>query len=111
MKKDPNHPVLASAWQFEIVGLRLELEPNDVSEPYLDLTLKREQEIRTLRFWSPSDLEIERGGPRMTHGLEILDIRARGLDRIGVKVDDFEASSGSVRFVAREVEELPPKPG
>jgi hypothetical protein len=42
----------------------------------------------------------------MTHGLVIYDIRARGLDRLTVEVDDFEASDGKVRFVARAVEEL-----
>jgi hypothetical protein len=104
--EDPEHPIVARAWEFEIVGLRLDKAPVDESEPFLDLTLVRGEERRILRFWSPADLEIERGGPVMTHGLMILDIRARGLDRLGVRVDDFEGCRGSVRFVARAVEEV-----
>lgn len=41
----------------------------------------------------------------MTFGLTIKDLRARGLEDVGVKVDDCEASRGAVRFVARSVEE------
>jgi hypothetical protein len=104
--RDPEHPVLARAWEFEIVGFRLEKEPVDEREPFLDLTLKRGDDRRVLRFWSPRDIEIERGGPTMTSGLVIYDIRARGLERLGVQVDDFEASRGSVRFLARAVEDI-----
>ena len=75
-------------------------------EPFLDLILRRGQERRVLRFWSPQNLEVERGGPTMTHGLVIYDIRARGLERLTMEVDDFESSDGKVSFVARAVEEL-----
>jgi hypothetical protein len=105
-ESDPVHPILADAWQYEIVGLRLEREPLDGSEPFLDLMLRCGDDRRTLRFWSPADLEIEKGGPSMTGGLAILDVRSRGLERIGVRVTDFEAGNGSVRFVARTVEDL-----
>ena len=40
----------------------------------------------------------------MTSGLVISDVRGRKLDRLGVRVDDFEASPGAVRFWARHVE-------
>ena len=106
MKQDPEHLILPKAFQFEIISLRLEKEPQDGGEPFLDLKLRRGPENKLLRFWSPTDLEIERGSPIMTHGLVIRDIRDRGLDRIGVEVDDFECSSGKVRFLARAVEEL-----
>ena len=108
LRQDPDHPILPQAWQFEIIGLRLEKDPLEGGEPFLDLTLRRGTGRRMLRFWSPSDLEVERGGPTMTSGLVIRDLRDRGLDGVGVKVDDFEASSGSVRFVARSVEEVTP---
>lgn len=104
--RDPIHPILPKPWEFEIVGLRLERAPVDEAEPFLDLTLQRGEERRTLRFWSPTALEIEKGGPVMTSGLIILDIRGRGLDRLGVEVDDFEADNGAVRFLARSVEEI-----
>ena len=106
VEEDPRHPILSESWRFEVVALRLERDPIDGGEPFLDLVLRREHERRTLRFWSPGDLEIERGGPVMTSGLVILDVRARGLAGIGVKVDDFEASRGAVRFVARTVEDV-----
>ena len=104
--QDPDHPILPEAWRYEIVGLRLERAPVDNGEPYLDLTLQHSGLRRTFRFWSPSDIEIERGGPCMTSGLAIKDLRGRGLYDTGVKVDDFEASVGAVRFVARTVEEV-----
>ena len=94
---DPNHPILDRAWEYEIVSLKLEREPVDGGEPFLDLTLRCGRERRLLRFWSPADLEIEKGGPTMTSGLANLDIRARGLEQIGVMVTDFEAGNGSVR--------------
>lgn len=106
LDQDPDHPILPEAWRYEIVGLKLERAPLDEGEPYLDLTLQYSGRRRTLLFWSPGDFEIERGGPRMTSGLTIKDLRGRGLCNTGVKVGDFEASTGSVRFVARTVEEI-----
>jgi hypothetical protein len=100
--RDPEHPILPGACEYEIIGLRLERQPPDGIEPFLDLTLRRGQELRLLRFWSPQNLEVTGGGPTMTHGLVIYDIRARGLDRLTVEVDDFE--EGTVRFFARAVE-------
>lgn len=103
---DPPHGVLPRAFDYAIVGLRLELEPGEADETFLDLTLRRASERVVLRFWSPQELEIERGGPRFTGGLEILDIRGRGWEGLGVEVGDFEASNGKVRFWARAVERL-----
>ena len=37
--EDRDHPILPDAWRYEIVGLRLELEPEDGREAFLDLTL------------------------------------------------------------------------
>lgn len=103
---DPDHPILARAHEWEIVGLRLERDPLDEIEPYLDLTLRKGAERRVLRFWSPSELCIEEGGPVMTSGLQILDLSGRGLENIRVRVGDFEASWGSVTFNARSVVQL-----
>ena len=103
--RDPEHPILPGACEYEIIALRLEREQAEDMEPYLDLVLRRGQQRRVLRFWSPQNLEVARGGPTMTHGLAIYDIRARGLDQLSVEVDDFE--DRNVSFVARDVEELP----
>jgi hypothetical protein len=109
--EEPIHPILPCAWKYEIIGIRLEREPFDGSEPYLDLRLRNGTDRRLLRFWSPRELEIECGGPRMTGGLVIRDVRARGLDGIGVMVDDVEASPGSVTFYARTVEAISEEAG
>lgn len=106
LEHDPDHAILPEAWRYEIVALRLERAPEDGIEPFLDLTVRLGDARRTLRFWSPADVELERGGPCMTSGLTVKDLRSRGLDRVGVKVDDFEASGGALRFVARSVEAL-----
>lgn len=103
---DPDHPILPEAWRHEVVGFRLDRIPEDGTEAYLDLTLMREGRRRRLRFWSPRDIQIERGGPCITFGLVISDLQSRGLEDVGVRVDDFEASQGAVRFVARAVEDL-----
>ena len=103
---DPEHPILPGAWQYQVTGLNFDLDPDDGGESRLDLKLRRQTTTRVFRFWSPSDLEIERGGPQMTSGLVILDLSGRGLEDINVQVADFEASEGAVSFVARAVEEL-----
>ena len=46
----------------------------------------------------------------MTSDLMIKDLRPRGLDGLTVAVDDFEATVGATRFVARSVEALPDHP-
>jgi hypothetical protein len=100
--EDRDHPVLSDAWRYEIVGLRLELAPENGGEPFLDLSVRREGERRTLRFFAPQLLEIEEGGP-VSGGLKIIDVSGRQLDGLSVRVDDFEAATGSLRFWARDV--------
>ena len=100
--EDRDHPVLPEAWQYDIVGVRIELAPTDGSEPFLDLTVRRGNDRRSLRFFSPQEIEIERGGP-VNGGLQILDVSARQLDGLTVQVTDFEAGSGSLGFWARDV--------
>lgn len=103
-REDPDHPILAQPWRYTIKGLHYEI-PDDGSEPFLDLTLELGAERRKLRFLSPRELEIEKGFPHAP-GLVILDVSARGLDRLGVRVDDYEASWGGISFWARSVHEL-----
>ncbi len=103
--KDSEHTILSEAWTWEIVGFNLQREPGDDSEPFIDLTLRRGDQRRVFRFFSPCDVQIEKGGPRMTSGLSIVDVGARGLENLGVCVCDFEGSGGAVTFWARDVEE------
>ena len=104
--EDRDHPVLPEAWHYDIVGVRIELVPNDGSEPFLDLTVRRGNDRRCLRFFSPQEIEIESGGP-VNGALQILDVAGRQLDGLGVRVTDFEAAPGSLRFWARDVAEQP----
>ncbi len=102
MKPDPVHPIIEApheCWigQFHYhVGL-------DGTEPYIDMDLHRDGVVRRLRFWSPNSLIIEEGFPSPTSGMEIRDISARGWERCGVQVADFEASNGKITFWARDV--------
>ncbi len=100
--EDPDHPVLPEAWHYEIVAVRIELAPVDGSEPFLDLTVRRGEDRRCLRFSCPQMIEIEPGGP-VNGALQILDVSGRQLDGLGVQVTDLEANTGSLQFWARDV--------
>lgn len=95
---DPDHPILDRAFEWEIVGLNLDMLASEDKEAHLDLVLHRAQERCVLRFWSPTELEIEKGGPSRTGGLVILDISSRQLSNLGVRVDDVESSPGASAF-------------
>jgi hypothetical protein len=75
----------------------------DGTEPCLDIARHLDGLVRRLRFWSPQGLVIEEGFPSPTRGMEILDVTARQLDRLKVRVTDFEASWGKIQFWARDV--------
>ena len=102
LEPDPEHPIVDRPWEHEIAALHYHVGL-DGSEPYLDLDLERDGVVRRLRFWSPQDLKIEPGFPMPTHGMIIFDVSRRQLDRLKVRVADFEASTGRITFWAREV--------
>lgn len=103
----PDHPVLASPWQFRIVALSVYADPDslDTACLTLDLTLTRGAETRRLRFRGVQDLVIEKGFPNSS-GLRILDVREDQLEGIGVRVANFEPIGGCPEFWARDVTEL-----
>ncbi len=101
---EPKHPILPEAWTHEVVTVAVQREPLDEQEPFIDLTVRRGADRVTLRFWSPRELHIDDGGAAMTGGFVILDVRGRGLEGVGVRVDDFEDVQGKVQFLARAVE-------
>lgn len=105
MKHDPLHPIIERPHEYRIVDMRYYIGFGD-EEPFLDLFLSRGSTVRRLRFWSPSDLEIEKGFPGSTSGMQIFDVRDRQMDGLGVRVEDFEASWGAITFWAREVVDL-----
>ena len=105
-QEDPIHSIVARPWEYEIQSLGFYQSPTGEFETFIDLSLKRGDVLRQLRFYSPHELEIEKGFPAGTGGFCIYDVSARGLEGLGVRVGDFEASRGAVRFWAREVIEI-----
>jgi hypothetical protein len=103
---DPDHPIIDSPFEYEIIEFCYHNDPNESKNAYLDLTLRRGITVRRLRFLQPQDLEIEKGFPRPTRGMCILDVRHRQLNGVNVRVADFEASWGKLTFWAREVLDL-----
>lgn len=103
---DPDHPIIDKPLQYQIVEFCYHHDPDDVGNSYVDMTLRRGDTLRRLRFLGPQELEIEKGFPQPTQGMCILDVRHRQLDGIGVRVADFEASWGKVTFWAHEVIDL-----
>jgi hypothetical protein len=103
------HPILAQAWSYEIVGFNLQLRE---TPSRLDLTLRSRGsgQVRRLRFLEPRDVFIENGFRGYTDGLSIRDVRARKLEGLTVQVTDFEASNGAIGFWARDVIDLDATP-
>ncbi len=106
MEKDPLHPIIDGPHNYDILGFYYKVDLNDPQESYIDLTLKKDSTVRRLRFYGPRDLEIEKGFPWATGGMEILDVSKRQLENINVWVNDFEASNGAVTFWAKSVFDL-----
>ena len=74
-------------------------------EAYVDLTLQDGGRVRRLRFLAPQTISIGEGFPNGL-GMYIADVRHRGLEGLNVRVDDYEASGGEIRFWARTVIDL-----
>jgi hypothetical protein len=103
---DPDHPIIDRPFEYQIIEFCYHNDPDDSQNAFLDLTLRSGSTVRRLRFLQPQDLEIEKGFPRPTRGMCILDVRHRQLDSVTVRVADFESSWGRVTFWAREVRDL-----
>jgi len=100
IEHDPSHPIIDRPNEYRILSLRYDTG-SEAGEPFIDLHLGRGTIVRKLRFWSP-----EEGFPEPTHGMMILDVRARQMDGLGVQVADVEASWGAITFWARDVVDL-----
>jgi hypothetical protein len=75
---------------------------DDHSLSYLDLTLARDGFRRVLRFWSPGGVVFQTGD---TSGMEILDIRDRQWEGLGVEVSSSEQGP-ALTLYARSVEDI-----
>lgn len=96
------HPIIEKPWEYELIALNWQQQPEDSSEPYVDLTFRKGPIVRRLRFLSPQNLRIGEGFPT-TSGLCIEDISYRQLDGIRIEVRNFENSGGCPEFMARAV--------
>ena len=103
--EDKFHPAINRPHEYEIAYLGYQLDQEDFRNSYIDIHFKKGNEIKKLRFFQPTELEIEKGFNGNICGMEILDIRDYQLDGVGVKVRNFEQDAG-VTFMAREVKEL-----
>ena len=102
---DPDHPIIERPWEYEIVGLCYHRDPESQDDSYIDLTLRRGDDLRRLHFFGPQDLQITPGFPSSS-GLCILDVSRRQLEGIGARVANFEASDGCPTFWAHRVVDL-----
>jgi len=66
---DFEHPIIDSAWDYEVIGLRLEKEPIEEAEPFLDLrrgsdrirVTDMEASQGSIRFFARAVEELSRG--------------------------------------------------
>lgn len=101
-----NHSIIESPHLYRIIEFNYNCVSNDISAHFIDLVLKKGETLRTLRFYGPQNLSIEKGFPNPTSGMEILDLSNDGLEDINIAVSDFESSWGAIRFVAKSVIDL-----
>ncbi len=100
------HSILEFPHRYDIDYFAYRSGAHDASESWIDLHLRRGDEVVELRFWGPRDLEIESGFPDATRGMFFEDVSSHSLESLNVYVGDCEASHGSVTFWARSVERL-----
>lgn len=102
----PYHPILHDPLGHEVFTLSFHQSPTGEFEPFLDITLKKDDTFRYLRFHCPQDLEIERGFPAEAGQFCIFDISSTATDGLGVGVDDPKGGKGAIRFRALDVVEV-----
>jgi hypothetical protein len=102
---DPDHSILDEPFRWELLEFTYRRDPADRRESYIDLVFEREGEVRRLRFFAPQQLSIPEGLPN-TFGMVIVDVSARQLEGLGVRVANFEQSYGAPSFWAARVVEV-----
>ncbi len=103
---EKDHKIIEKPWDYNISSFLYNCSSENLLEHYIELVLTKDDISRKLRFIAPKQLKIEEGFPSPTHGMEILDIRERGMEDVNVYVGDFEASHGAITFYAKEVIEI-----
>ena len=103
--EDKIHSIITRPHEYEATYFGYKIEKENTKNSYIDIHLKKGNEVRKLRFLQPTQVEIEKGFNGNICGMEILDIRKRQLEGIGIEVRNFEQDA-EITFLAREVEEL-----
>ncbi len=106
IEKAKVHPIIEVPHEYDILDFHYHHDIEDYTQSYIDIVLQKDEIIRRLRFLEPKDLQVEKGFPIRTGGMEILDVSNHQLDRINIHVNDFESSWGSVTFWAYDVIDL-----
>jgi hypothetical protein len=101
---EPLHPILSAPWTYHLE--RIDWWPSPLmAKTFIDLTFRKGDEVRRLRFLSPRNVHVDEGFCGQCHGLAIHDIRSRGWDGIAVEVINFEQNPG-ITFLAAGVVDL-----
>jgi len=100
------HSILPNPHEFEICDFRFHIDHAERSQSFIEMTLQKDTETVTLRFWQPVNLKIEEGFPQATRGMVFYDRSADQLENITIEVADFESSWGAITFLARSVEKI-----
>lgn len=102
---DPHHAIFPQPWKWQLAEFTYRTNADDWRLSYIDLVLVLGNARLRLRFFAPQDLEICQGLPSSS-GLCILDVSARQLDGLKVRVACFEQNYGTPTFWAASVVEL-----
>ena len=103
--KDKIHPIIYRPHLYEITYVGFHTDRNDFSNSYIDIHFVKGEESKKLRFFEPTEVEVEKGFYGDNNGMEILDITDRQYDGVGIEVRNFEQDAG-ITFLAREVKEI-----
>jgi hypothetical protein len=99
--------LFSGLFDYQIIDFHYKYDIDEIEETYIDLTFERNGKIVIIRFLSPVDIRLngafeqQQGG-----GFEILDIKKRQMENIGVEVRNFEPSEGNFTFYARIAEKI-----
>lgn len=100
------HSILHCPHEYDVSDFRYHVNREVPSESFIEMTLQKNTDSVTLRFWQPINLKIEEGFPQPTRGMVFYDRSTDGLENIKVEVADFESSWGALTFCARSVEKV-----
>ena len=102
--EDRPHPILPMSMHYQFDRISWRMYPRD--EAFLDMTLRRGDDRRCLRFFRPSRVFVDRDFDQGHSGLVIRDISGRGWDDVRIQVSIDEAHAG-LGFLASDVVEIP----